>query len=134
MYALQIRSSDTFVSKLNFTHVLYVWHTFMIMINNLLICAFSAITATCDALKGEGFECASYIVDITDKEKVYEAAKRVKEEIGKVDILINNAGIVTCRPLLDLPDKAIEATYNVNILSHYWVNISSTTLIIHLDE
>lgn len=40
--------------------------------------------------------------------------------MGKVDILINNAGIVTCRTLLDLPDKAIENTYNVNILSHYW--------------
>lgn len=47
-------------------------------------------------------------------------AKRVQEEVGKVDILINNAGIVTCRTLLDLPDKAIENTYNVNILSHYW--------------
>lgn len=100
-----------------------------------------AINATCDALKTEGFECASYIVDISDREKVYEAAKKVKEEIGKVDILVsffitvsliyvklnvlhlkvNNAGIVTCRPFLDLPDKAIESTYAVNILSHYWV-------------
>lgn len=82
---------------------------------------FAAIKATSDALITEGFECASYVVDISDKEKVYEVAKRVKQEIGKVDILINNAGIVTCRPLLELPDKAIEATYGVNILSHYWV-------------
>lgn len=80
-----------------------------------------AIKATSDALKDEGFECASYIVDISDKEQVYETAKRVKNEIGKVDILINNAGIVTCRPLLELPDAAITATYGVNILSHYWV-------------
>lgn len=61
-------------------------------------------------------------MDISDKEKVYEVAKRVKQEIGKVDILINNAGIVTCRTLLDLPDKAIETTYGVNILSHYWAS------------
>lgn len=82
----------------------------------------TAIKATSDALSEEGFECASYVVDISDKDQVYEAAKRVKLEIGKVDILINNAGIVTCRTLLDLPDKAIEATYGVNILSHYWVS------------
>lgn len=79
-----------------------------------------AINATADALKTEGFECAGYIVDISDRTKVYEAAKKVKEEIGKVDILVNNAGIVTCRTFLDLPDKAIESTYAVNILSHYW--------------
>jgi all-trans-retinol dehydrogenase (NAD+) len=60
-------------------------------------------------------------VDISDKEKVYEAAKKVKDEVGDVDILINNAGIVACRTFWDLPDKAIESTYAVNILSHYWV-------------
>lgn len=88
-----------------------------------LFASFStAIKATSDALSEEGFECASYVVDISDKDQVYEVAKRVKYEIGKVDILINNAGIVTCRPLLELPDKAIEATYGVNILSHYWVS------------
>lgn len=60
-------------------------------------------------------------MDISDKERVYEAATKVKQEIGKVDILINNAGIVTCRPFFELSDKSIEQTYGVNILSHYWV-------------
>lgn len=48
-------------------------------------------------------------------------ARRVKEDIGNVDILINNAGVVCCKTILDLPDKVIENTYAVNILSHYWV-------------
>jgi all-trans-retinol dehydrogenase (NAD+) len=93
----------------------------------LLLVSFSqssAINATCEALREEGLECAAwYIVDVSDREMVYQMAKRVKEEIGKVDILCNNAGIVTCRTFLELPDKAIEQTYGVNILSHYWVNI-----------
>lgn len=75
-----------------------------------------------EALQAEGFPCYSYEVDIADREQVYQVAKRVKQEVGQVNILINNAGIVTCRTLLDLPDKAIESTYNVNILSHYWVS------------
>jgi len=79
-----------------------------------------AIRGTEEALQAEGFPCYSYEVDIADREHVYEVAKRVKQEVGQVNILINNAGIVTCRTLLDLPDKAIESTYNVNILSHYW--------------
>uniref|UniRef100_A0A336MF17 Short-chain dehydrogenase/reductase 3 n=1 Tax=Culicoides sonorensis TaxID=179676 RepID=A0A336MF17_CULSO len=80
----------------------------------------AAIKGTVDALHQEGYSCYSYEVDISNKDHVYEMAKRVRDEVGKVDILINNAGIVTCRTLLDLPDKAIENTYNVNILSHYW--------------
>lgn len=63
------------------------------------------------------------MVDISNREHVKETAKRVKEEIGNVDILINNAGIVACKPLWELPEKAIESTYSVNILSHYWVSL-----------
>lgn len=86
---------------------------------------FAALNATRDALKDEGYDCACYVVDVSDREMVYQVAKRVKEEVGKVNILCNNAGIVTCRTFLDLPDKAIEQTYGVNILSHYWVNINT---------
>lgn len=87
----------------------------------------TAIRGTVEALQNEGYTCYSYEVDIANREHVYEMAKRVRQEVGKVDILINNAGIVTCRTLLDLPDKAIESTYNVNILSHYWVSTLKNT-------
>jgi all-trans-retinol dehydrogenase (NAD+) len=71
-------------------------------------------------LHDQGYDCTGYVVDISDREKVYEVAKKVQQEIGNVDVLINNAGIVTCRTFLELSDKAIEMTYGVNILSHYW--------------
>lgn len=60
-------------------------------------------------------------MDISNREAVYEAAKRVRDEIGAVDILVNNAGIVACKTFWDLPDKVIESTFAVNILAHYWV-------------
>lgn len=87
-------------------------------------CVKIALNTTYEALRDEGYDCSPYVVDVSDREMVYEVAKRVKEEVGKVNILCNNAGIVTCRTFLDLPDKAIEQTYAVNILSHYWVNIN----------
>lgn len=74
-----------------------------------------------EELKAEGITCKGYVVDISNRENVFEAAKTLKTEVGAVDILINNAGIVCCKPLWDLPEKVIEKTYNVNILSHYWV-------------
>ncbi|XP_039756708.1 epidermal retinol dehydrogenase 2 [Pararge aegeria] len=79
-----------------------------------------ALNKTSSALKDEGYEVASYVIDLADRAAVYSTAQKVKIEVGKVDILINNAGIVFGETLLDLNDAAIETTYKVNIISHYW--------------
>ncbi|XP_072944947.1 short-chain dehydrogenase/reductase family 16C member 6 [Epargyreus clarus] len=79
-----------------------------------------ALQKTCAAVTDEGYNIASYLVDLADRAAVYAAAEKVKKEVGKVDILINNAGTVFGDTLLDLSDTAIETTYKVNILSHYW--------------
>ncbi|CAH2236858.1 jg607, partial [Pararge aegeria aegeria] len=78
------------------------------------------LNKTSSALKDEGYEVASYVIDLADRAAVYSTAQKVKIEVGKVDILINNAGIVFGETLLDLNDAAIETTYKVNIISHYW--------------
>ncbi|XP_041982180.1 epidermal retinol dehydrogenase 2 [Aricia agestis] len=72
------------------------------------------------AVKDEGYPVVSYVVDLANKEEVYETAERVKKEVGKVDMIINNAGIVYGDTFLELSDTAIETTYKVNILAHYW--------------
>jgi all-trans-retinol dehydrogenase (NAD+) len=59
-------------------------------------------------------------VDLTDRAAVYRAAADLESAARPVDILINNAGIVSGRPLLDTPDEAIEATFAVNTLALYW--------------
>ena len=52
-----------------------------------------------------GGKCHVYRCDLTDREDVYEVAERVKAEVGTVDILINNAGIVSGSYFLDTPDS-----------------------------
>src|SRR5690625_1411314 len=56
------------------------------------------------------------IVDVADRTAVADAAK----EAGPVDVLINNAGIVTGADLLDTTDEAIIRTFDVNTLALYW--------------
>lgn len=89
--------------------------------NDFCLFRFSAIKSTIDLLASEGLTIRGYVVDISNREEVFETAKVVKDQIGCVDILINNAGIVCCKPLWELSEKVIEKTYAVNILSHYWV-------------
>jgi len=67
-----------------------------------------------------GGEAHAYACDISNREEVYKVADRVKREVGKVSILVNNAGIVSGKSFLEIPDKLIEKTMEVNALAHFW--------------
>ncbi|CAB3408972.1 unnamed protein product [Caenorhabditis bovis] len=56
----------------------------------------------------------AYTVDLSDRHQINKTADLVKSEIGKIDILINNAGIVTGKKLFDCPDEMMEKTMAVN--------------------
>ncbi|XP_066587500.1 short-chain dehydrogenase/reductase family 16C member 6-like [Prorops nasuta] len=78
------------------------------------------IDETVKLVQAAGGSCYGYVCDLCDREDVYRKAAIVKEEVGKVSILINNAGIVTGTKLLDTPDKMIIRTMDVNVMSHFW--------------
>eukprot|EP00118_Oscarella_pearsei_P007125 m.33778 g.33778 ORF g.33778 m.33778 type:complete len:304 (+) comp31883_c0_seq3:15-926(+) len=68
-----------------------------------------------------GGQAHSYTCDLSKREKIYETAKRVHEEVGNVDVLVNNAGVVSGRFLLDCPDENIEKTIQINLMAHFWM-------------
>lgn len=78
------------------------------------------IDETIRAVKSIGGTCIGYKVDISKKEEVYKAADAIRRDAGDITLLINNAGVVSGRPLLDTPDYLIERSFNVNILAHFW--------------
>ncbi|KAL6050481.1 Epidermal retinol dehydrogenase 2 [Balamuthia mandrillaris] len=61
-----------------------------------------------------------YKVDLCQREAIYDTAKQVKEEVGPVDVLINNAGIVSGRRFLECSDEQIVRTMDVNVMAHMW--------------
>lgn len=63
---------------------------------------------------------ATYVCDLTDRAAIYATAEQVVGDHGPVDILINNAGIVSGRSLLEIPDEHIERTFAVNTLALFW--------------
>ncbi|MGN7149131.1 SDR family oxidoreductase [Arthrobacter sp. SAFR-179] len=70
-----------------------------------------------DEIRAAGGFAEAHIVDVTDREAVKAAAGVA----GPVDVLVNNAGVVSGRPLLEATDEAIERTMNVNVMALYWV-------------
>lgn len=60
-------------------------------------------------------------VDITNKSKVEETAEKVLNKYPNgIDILINNAGIVIGKSMMDLSESQIRKCFDVNVISHFW--------------
>lgn len=67
-----------------------------------------------------GAQVHPFVVDCSQREEIYSAAKKVKEEVGDVSILVNNAGVVYTADLFATQDPQIEKTFEVNVLAHFW--------------
>ncbi|ELU06142.1 hypothetical protein CAPTEDRAFT_137084 [Capitella teleta] len=67
-----------------------------------------------------GGKAKAIVCDVTDRQSVRNAASLTRSELGEVDIIVNNAGIMPCRRLLDLSEEEIKRTININTTSHFW--------------
>lgn len=70
-----------------------------------------------DEIRARGGRAESARVDVSERDAVAAAAQAT----GSVDVLVNNAGVVTGRRLVDADEEQIERTFRVNTLSLYWV-------------
>lgn len=69
-----------------------------------------------DEIAAAGGTASVQRVDVSDSAAVAAAA----DAAGAVDVLVNNAGVVTGKPLLQAGEDAIRRTFNVNVLALYW--------------
>ena len=53
--------------------------------------------------------------DVTDKQACLKAAERVTGEFGRIDVLINNAGITQPLKLMDIQPENYDAVLDVNL-------------------
>ncbi|CAD5207806.1 unnamed protein product [Bursaphelenchus xylophilus] len=91
-------------------------------------------TETLRLLTGMGVKARAYTVDLADKEQIYSTAEKVKNELGDVYLVMNNAGVVCGKDLVDLPDKAMELTIDVNVKSLFYVTKAFLPRMLEKDE
>lgn len=60
------------------------------------------------------------LCDVTSVESVKNAAEAARNKFGNITILINNAGIVSGKLITELSYEAIERTFKVNAISHFY--------------
>ncbi|BBY55234.1 SDR family NAD(P)-dependent oxidoreductase [Mycolicibacillus koreensis] len=65
-----------------------------------------------------GESARGYQVDVGDTESFRAFLDRVEDDIGPVEILINNAGIMPIGAFLAEPEEVTRATFAVNVFAH----------------
>jgi all-trans-retinol dehydrogenase (NAD+) len=80
----------------------------------------TSLNSVAREIKNAGGKIWIFVCDVSDKDLVYKTADRIKRDIGKVDVLVNNAGVVSGKPFLECTDEEIKKTMRINILAHFW--------------
>ncbi|KAJ2717527.1 hypothetical protein H4R23_005289 [Coemansia sp. Cherry 401B] len=60
-----------------------------------------------------------YCCDITRLEQIKDVAAQIRAELGDPTVLVNNAGIVVGKLLLDMTDDEVDKVVDVNLTSHF---------------
>ena len=55
-----------------------------------------------EAYRAEGVEVHGYVADVTDEKAVQALVATIREEVGIIDVLVNNAGIIKRVPMCDM--------------------------------
>ena len=77
------------------------------------------IDETLNAIKEKGGEALGFSVNVTNKEQVENMVKAVKEAWGRIDCLINNAGIIADAQLQKMTDEQFDRVIDVNLRGTY---------------
>ena len=71
-------------------------------------------------LQALGCKVWTYKVDVTNYQEVMATADTVKLAVGTVTYLVNNAGVVAGKPILELTPEQVNGVIGVNCVSHFW--------------
>ena len=78
------------------------------------------VLENCEAVKKDliqlGYKAEAMAVDVSNYEQIDAVLEKAESETGRLDIVINNAGIVTLDSFLDTPIEDIEKLIKVNLL------------------
>jgi NAD(P)-dependent dehydrogenase (short-subunit alcohol dehydrogenase family) len=74
------------------------------------------VVETVDLIRGAGGQALGVVADIANRQAVEQMVRTVQQELGPVDLLVNNAGVVRpLGPIWEVEPEAWQHTFEVNL-------------------
>ncbi|WP_276497301.1 SDR family NAD(P)-dependent oxidoreductase [Pontibacter litorisediminis] len=77
-------------------------------------------------LAGNGAEVLVQKCDVTDQQQVSDMITNVQNEFSPIDVLINNAGVISAGPVAEMTVREFEEAINI----HYWGPVYTTLAVL----
>lgn len=74
-----------------------------------------AVNQAAQSLSGNGVTAVSYTVDVTDRAQIDAMVAEVKQKFGRIDVLVNNAGITKDAKLVRMTEQQFDDVIDVNL-------------------
>ncbi|THH19793.1 hypothetical protein EW146_g1447 [Bondarzewia mesenterica] len=89
--------------------------------NTLAVRNVTVVVLDVNPIVTENYNIVYYKCDVSKWEEVEAVQKRIIDELGHPTIIINNAGVVQGKLLLDLTPEDVKQTFGVNTLAQFWI-------------
>ena len=71
------------------------------------------------AYKEKGIEAHGYVCDVTNEEQVNAMIAQIEQEVGPINILVNNAGIIKRVPMHEMPTEDFRQVIDIDLIAPY---------------
>lgn len=72
--------------------------------------------------KAAGFTAHGFLFDVTNEAEVKSAVDKIEQEVGPIDILINNAGIIMRTPMLEMEAADFRKVIDIDLVGPFIVS------------
>jgi len=77
--------------------------------------------ALADELSGQACQVEAVCVDLADATAVFERVQDLEQRLGRLDILVHNAGYFPLTPFAEITPAILERTLAVNLSALFWL-------------
>ncbi|WP_225336370.1 SDR family NAD(P)-dependent oxidoreductase [Halomicrobium urmianum] len=86
-----------------------------------------AAASTAESIRDSGGEAIALTADVSDKDAVESMVAEATEEVGTIDVLVNNAGVGQSGPFLA---RDSDDLFELNLDTHLWGSIHCTEAVV----